>query len=84
MVPPYEGSDYVVISALPCAFDTGRPETYIFPADSDGKILSYGELDGSRRGVCDHDVILSEIGYSRKTKNKNPFLANDETINLLS
>ena len=53
---------YVVASAI-VARDTGKPETYFFPADKDGKIVGWGELPGSRRGTLDIDVVLGEAGY---------------------
>jgi hypothetical protein len=56
-------TNYVVISALPRAFDTGRAETYIFPADKDGNVLSWGELPGSYRGGTDHDKALAGLGF---------------------
>lgn len=53
--------DYVVVSAAN-VFDDG-PETYIFGADKDGKILSWAELSGSFRGAFDHVRALRDAGY---------------------
>ena len=54
----------VIVSAIKAAFDTGQPETFIFPATEDGKdIADFGELEGSRRGICDPEGLLMELGY---------------------
>lgn len=58
-----ETTEYVIVSALRNAFDTGGPETYIFPADETGEIIAWGELDGSARGVYDHDRVLAKAGF---------------------
>lgn len=55
--------EYVIVSAVPSAFDSMRPETYIFPANSDGTIKNWGELPGSQRGFCDVERALTELGY---------------------
>lgn len=63
-----EGGDlpeYVVASAV-TVIAGGRdygPETYLFPADKDGNITSYGELTGSQRGTLDHAAALRDAGY---------------------
>ncbi len=62
--PPMNGNDYVVVSAV-FATDTGRPETYVFPATDAGCVKSWNQLDCSRRGVFSHDEILSGAGYER-------------------
>lgn len=52
-------TDYVVSSAA-----TGMGfETYLFPADEKGKVISWGELPGSIKGVCDTNVPLESLGY---------------------
>lgn len=38
-------------------------ETYIFPADSDGEVIDWSELDGSYRGGLDHAEALRGAGY---------------------
>lgn len=55
--------NYVVVSAVR-AFDTGRNETYIFPANEKGDIVSWGELDGSMRGTRSHAEALANAGYT--------------------
>lgn len=72
--PPLEAKDwddnvkdvheYVVVSAVN-AMDTGA-ETYIFPADSEGKITDWLELDGSFKGALDHAEALANAGYEIK------------------
>lgn len=59
-----ESHEYVIVSAIASAFDTMRDETYIFPADSEGNITSWGELDGSFQGEMDHEKALSNAGYT--------------------
>ena len=54
---PGEMCDHVVVSATNVFFD--GPETYVFPADKDGTVLSWGELSGSYSGGLDHSVAVS-------------------------
>lgn len=54
--------DYVVVSAADVMFS--GPETYIFPADEDGNVVDWGEVDGSFRGALDHERALHEAGYT--------------------
>lgn len=37
-------------------------ETFIFPATSDGQIIDWGEMPGSRSNVKDHDLVLRNAG----------------------
>lgn len=53
---------YVIVSAV-VAFGQG-PETYIFPADAEGKVTNWGELDGSFKGGLDHARALQYAGYT--------------------
>lgn len=72
--PPYEVRDwndeleqvteYVVVSSI-CAMFSG-PETYIFPADENGEVTSWGELPGSYRGGYDHDQAIADFVASTK------------------
>lgn len=52
--------EYVAVSAVEVL---GEPETYIFPADADGNVTSWGELHGSVRGTLSHGEALSGAGY---------------------
>ena len=54
--------DHIIVSAANCMF-TG-PETYIFPADKNGNVIDWGELEGSQRGALDHESILIDAGYA--------------------
>lgn len=54
---------YVVVSAVN-AFDTGRDETFIFPANEEGEIVSWGELEGSMNGTLSHAEALANAGYT--------------------
>ncbi len=53
--------EYVVSSATVAMFS--GPETYLFPADKDGEVTDWGELDGSYRGGLDHEEALRGAGY---------------------
>lgn len=55
---PYE---YVVVSAIN-VFGMGD-ETYIFPSDDSGKVISWRELEGSYRGGRDHHKALRDAGW---------------------
>lgn len=54
--------EHVIVSAANVFFS--GPETYIFPADKDGNILSWGELEGSYKGGLSHTKALFNAGYS--------------------
>jgi hypothetical protein len=53
---------YVVVSAVYAYFS--GPETYIFPADKNGTVVSWTELPGSYRGGLDHAKALKHAGYT--------------------
>lgn len=53
---------HVLVSAVVAPFS--GPETYIFPADESGKVVYWGELDGSYRGGMDHAQALTNAGYT--------------------
>ena len=57
-------TEFVLVSAIQAAFDTGMPETFIFPADEDGKVTSWGELEGSFQGGQDHEKALRGLGVT--------------------
>jgi len=61
-----ETHEYVIVSAA-VAMMSG-PETYIFPADKDGSVLNWGELDGSYRGGLSHQKALRNAGYDLATQ----------------
>jgi len=60
----WDGNQYshVLVSGV-YALMSG-PETYIFPADADGHIQEWGELEGSFRGAIDIDAALEGAGYT--------------------
>ena len=60
---PLEGHELVLVSAIPIAFDTGLPETYIFPSNEAGTITDWTKLPGSIQGVYDHAQALAGAGY---------------------
>lgn len=55
--------EFIVVSAIKKAFDTQRPETYIFPTNSNGKVFDWIELDGSFQGAMDISKALRNGGY---------------------
>lgn len=63
--PHPEGYQYVVVSAVRVPFS--GPETYIFKADSQGKVADWAELEGSFRGALDHARALRGAGYEIAT-----------------
>ena len=60
---PLEDSSYVIVSAVPFAFDTGMAETYLFSANEEGDVTSWSDLDGSFQGAMDHARALANAGY---------------------
>lgn len=68
MDPPYDGHEYVVVSAVRLKFrrsfdDPPDEETYIFPATPDGAVSDWGELPGSFKGAMDITQALHNAGY---------------------
>lgn len=51
---------YVRVSATMIGFGT---ETYLFPADSSGKVADWGELRGSMKDTLSHVDALNAAGY---------------------
>tara|TARA_R110000772_G_C13208200_1_gene430724 strand:- start:199 stop:474 length:276 start_codon:yes stop_codon:yes gene_type:complete len=61
--PPLDdGTDYVFVSAIPAAFDTGRPETMIFASDAVGTVLTWQDLVNFPGE--DHVAALHILGYA--------------------
>jgi hypothetical protein len=60
--PPCGKAEYVQVSAIPLAPDTGRPETMVFRATEEGDVISYMDL----AVVYRMDIVgaLVELGYS--------------------
>jgi len=57
--------EYIVVSGINGIYRlTSDPETFIFPADESGMVVSWGELDGSFRGGVNHEQALANAGYS--------------------
>ncbi|MEA5159989.1 hypothetical protein U5903_04295 [Cereibacter johrii] len=53
-------TSFVVISAVD-VLDSS--ETYIFPADERGNVLSYSEMEGSFQGSKDHARAIMDAGW---------------------
>ena len=65
-IEDYGGKAYdtVLVSSVSWAMDTGEPECFIFPWDTDSKqVASWGELRGSTRGAYMPRALLEELGY---------------------
>lgn len=54
--------NHIVVSATIVPYS--GPETYIFPANADGTVADWGELNGSFRGGLDHEQALKNAGYA--------------------
>lgn len=54
-------TEFVVVSATNAMFS--GPETYIFPANEQGEIISWSELEGSYKGGLSHRTALLNAGY---------------------
>ena len=62
LTPPIDTAiKFVVVSATD---GYSGPETYIFPADRQGRVTHWGELAGSFRGSLDHEKALRNAGYT--------------------
>ena len=59
--PPIGHTKYVVTSAANVVFSGS--ETYIFPCTEQGKVLDWGELDGSYKGGLDHEQAIENAGW---------------------
>jgi hypothetical protein len=62
MEPPLDGHGFVIASATSLT-PTG-PETYLFPADAEGGVVSWAKMDGSYRGGLSHAEAFAGAGYS--------------------
>lgn len=56
----YDGKEYeyVIVSAAAFAY-----ETYIFPANKAGEVVSWLEMPGSEQGTQSHERVLRNAGY---------------------
>jgi hypothetical protein len=62
--PPHEGQEFVVCSASTFRIGTlENQETFIFPSDEKGNILSSDELTGSNYVVANPSLPLIDLGY---------------------
>jgi len=55
-------TEYIVISAIPSAFDTGESEVMVFPSNSSGMVTRWIEIIG-RRGTMDHNEMIQDLAY---------------------
>lgn len=59
-------ADYVMISAIDRYGLNGGlsiVETYLFPADEQGRVLDWAELPGSQSGIADIDRVAQDLGW---------------------
>lgn len=57
-------TDHIIVSAVGVVGSYDGPETYIFPANAEGVVTNWGELDGSFKGSQDHEQALTRAGYT--------------------
>ena len=57
---------FVVVSSISVAPDHGGSETFIFPADSNGVVQNWRELQGSQRCNASAFLVLDCLGYTLK------------------
>ena len=62
MEPPLDGREFVIASAANALYS--GPETYLFPADADGRVIDWNEIEGSYRGGLSHAKAFASVGYS--------------------
>lgn len=65
------GKTKYVVSSHSLPHEWVPPETMVFPANEQGEIIDFGELD-SWMGHVDHDVAVGELGeavFIRKVGN---------------
>ena len=58
---PAAHTRFVAVSAVNVPFS--GIETYIFPADADGNVLNWLELDGSQKGTLSHAIAIRDAGW---------------------
>lgn len=51
-------TEYFAVSA---SVVLGKPETYVFPTDEDGEVLSWSEVAGSRKGTSDQESVAQDF-----------------------
>lgn len=56
---PDQTTEYVITSAVNALFS--GPETYVFPANKQGEVIDFCEIDGSFRGDLDHDRAIEGL-----------------------
>ena len=59
--PPLDGHDHVIVSSAVVLLV--GPETVVFPADAEGRVLYAKRLLGSSQGTLSHTDALSLAGY---------------------
>ena len=62
---------FVIVSSVKNASDHGGAETFIFPSDAEGEVLSWRELQGSTRGEVTPEKVLFELGNFHVDKSRS-------------
>lgn len=57
--------EFYIVSSVDSAFDTGRPETLVFPATADGEVASWMDVAGGQgmsrdEAIADLEAKLAE------------------------
>lgn len=57
-------TEYFAVSRLE---EDGYPEMYVFPVDEDGEVISWSEIEVSRKNETDHREVLDD--FAEKASN---------------
>jgi hypothetical protein len=71
--------NYYVVSSIPAAPDTGKPETLVFPSNSNGEVVNYIDIAGGINLSVDGAIkMLREVlnGERTYTIEDNPMMQN--------
>lgn len=60
----YQHRTFYVVSSK-ATYSTGK-ETYLFPSDEQGKVISWTELEGSEKGIHNFAKPLENMNYETK------------------
>ncbi len=68
-----QDGEFFFLSYIPAAFDTGGPETLVFPADADGNVTDWGDIAGGRdMSLDDAEQDLARVLKSEKRQKLSP------------
>jgi len=55
--------DNPALEIFPKSIRGSGDETFIFPCDKKGEVLSWYELEGSTKGILSHKISLNKMGF---------------------